>query len=277
MYTLTDSDLQKLHSVFLDMLKDFDEICRTNHIRYFLGGGTLLGAVRHGGFIPWDDDVDLMMLREDYEKLCRLPESAFPPHLFFQTIKTDSHYHGDMAKIRLNNTIYSTEFSSHFPDMHQGIFLDIFVHDRTSENHIMQRIHIFMTTFFRSAVFHKWAGTPMQFYGKHKLICQIATYLNRLLPMVFWQYMREHTYSFFRYSSSKFLYDGMGQHLQHGAFPDIWLNQSILVKFENTFLPIPWKYDEYLKYSYGDYMTVPSADQRRMHEINTIDFGVYKS
>ena len=79
---LSEKELQELHDVLLDAMVQFDVVCKENGIQYFLGGGTLLGAIRHGGFIPWDDDVDLMMTRADYDKLCSLPQEAFGPRLF---------------------------------------------------------------------------------------------------------------------------------------------------------------------------------------------------
>lgn len=266
---LSENDLKHLHEVLLSVMLEFDELCRRNGIRYFLGGGTLLGAIRHGGFIPWDDDVDLMMTRADYDKLCSLPQEAFGPRLFLQTFQTDPEYHGDMAKIRLNGTVYATEFSSRFPQMHQGIFIDIFAHDPTARTRPGRKLHIFLTLLCRSMVFHKWEQTPMQDYGKHKFFCRIATGFVRVMPMVRLEKLRERVYRLFSRSNSGLLYDGMGMHLRHGAFPAAWLEEAVEVPFEGHLLPVPKEYDKYLRYSYGDYMKIPGEDERRLHNIRS--------
>ncbi len=275
--SLNEKEQKELQRVLCEMLVEFDQICKRYKIRYFLGGGTLLGAIRHKGFIPWDDDIDLMLLRPDYEKLCMLPRNAFPKHLFLQTPKTDRGYHGDMAKLRLNGSEYRTEFSGHFSDMHQGIFIDIFVHDKTARGKTFQKAHIFLTALARSMVFHKWEGTPMQYYGKHLLLCRICTAFIRLMPMCVLQAFRECVYRLFTYSRSPYLYDGMGRHLQHGAFPEKWLKKTVKAKFEEHFFPIPWQYDSYLRYSYGDYMVLPGKAEREQHKIQKIDFGKYRN
>lgn len=268
-------ELEHIHKVLLKILIDFDQICQLNHIRYFLGGGTLLGAVRHGGFIPWDDDVDVMMLREDYDKLCALKPEQLPSHLVLQTYRSDPHYHGDMAKLRLKDTFYGTEFSSRFPEMNNGFFIDIFAHDKTSTNIKLQKIHIFLTRFIRSAVFHKWEQTPMHFYGKYKGICRAVTLLNKKLPMSFWEYLREKVFVFFRNTSSSFLYDGMGRHLMHGSFPMEWLDDTVYLTFEGYLFPAPKEYHKYLTYSYGDYRKIPDESEKIYHKIAKIDFGKY--
>lgn len=272
---LTQEELNKLHHVLLEMMCSFDAVCKKNDIQYFLGGGTLLGAVRHGGFIPWDDDVDLMMTRENYDKLCSLPKEAFPPELFLQTFETDPAYHGDMAKIRLSGTTYATEFSSNFPQMHQGVFIDIFAHDLTAKSSLGQKCHIFLTTLLRSMVFHKWEKTPMQYYGKHKLICAIVTLLIRLLPIRFLEVLREKCYRLFFNSGSGRLYDGMGMHLHHGSFPAQWLEEEMEMEFEGHLFPVPKEFDQYLTFSYGCYMNLPAVEERRCHKISMIDFGRY--
>ena len=275
MQRLSETELGKLHRIQLQMMKDFDDLCRRNQIQYFLAGGTLLGAVRHHGFIPWDDDVDLMMLREEYEKLCRLPVSEFPNHFFLQTVQTDPEYHGEMAKILLNGTIYQTEFYKNFSRMHQGIFLDIFVHDKTAKTHAGQKVHIFFTALLRSLVLHKWENTPMQYYGKHKIWCRIFTWLNQRIPMGFWQALREKAYTIFKNSHSPNLYDGMGFHLSHGSFPESWLKKTVYLEFEGEYFPAPWKYDEYLRFLYSDYQVIPSIAEQKNHKIFKIDFGSY--
>lgn len=269
-------ELDQIHKILLKILLDFDRLCREQNIHYFLGGGTLLGAVRHGGFIPWDDDVDVMMKREDYDKLCNLPQSVIPSGLFLQTYKSDPYYHGDMAKIRLEHTVYSTEFSSQFEKMHNGFFIDIFAHDKTSGRKSFQKLHQFVTRFCRSAVFHKWEQTPMQYYGKYRIICRLVTFLNHFLPIKFWEWLRERCFLFYNNSNTGFLYDGMGQHLSHGVFPETWLDHTIYLTFEGYQFPVPEKYREYLTFSYGDYMKIPRENERTYHKIYKIDYGRYK-
>ncbi|MDE6149560.1 MAG: LicD family protein, partial [Ruminococcus sp.] len=175
-----NDNLRLLHQLLFNCLIEFDRICKKHNIKYFLGGGTLLGAIRHGGMIPWDDDMDVMMLREDYEKFISVINDELCDEMFFQSSKTDSEYHSVFTKIRLNGTLFVTRYSQQFKNMHQGIFIDIFVHDHTSNSKLGQKIHVFKTLFARSLVFHKWAKTPMHFYGKLKLICKLATkYINR--------------------------------------------------------------------------------------------------
>ena len=84
---LTTSDLENMHKIQLNMLIEFDKICRRNNIKYILDAGTLLGAVRHKGFIPWDDDIDVRMLRDDYEKFCVVANKELQRQCFFKTIK----------------------------------------------------------------------------------------------------------------------------------------------------------------------------------------------
>lgn len=268
-------EIKEIQSVLLSLLLEFDDLCKKHKIKYFLGGGTLLGAVRHQGFIPWDDDIDVMMLREDYDRFCALPKEQLPSHLFIQTHKTDPFYHGDMAKLRINDTVYNTEFSSKFPMMHNGVFIDVFAHDKTSNFIIMQKLHCFFTKFARSAVYHKWDESPMHFYGKYKILCKIATFILSISSICFLENMREFILTFYKNRKTNFLYDGIGQHLDHGVFPEEWLRHSIDVSFEGRLFPAPSEYDKYLKFSYGDYMKIPSASERKLHNIKNIDLGQY--
>lgn len=271
-------ELKHIQRIELKLLIRFDEYCRTHQIQYFLGGGTLLGAVRHNGFIPWDDDVDVMMTRENYDKLCSLWEQEFDDGIyFFQTSHTDPSYHDHMAKLRLKNTLYETYNNLKFPQMQKGFFVDIFPHDKTVESNFVQHLHIFFTKLARSMILHKWFNTPMQYYGRHKVACKIMTGFIRLVPISFLEWIHYKVTTLFDNKPRKYLHDGYGEHIDHGAFDKTILDESILIEFEGYKFPVPKRYDEYLIFSYGrSYMKLPPAEEQVPHHcIANIDFGKY--
>ena len=128
-----DSNLRKVQNAELDILKEFIEICRKINVRYYVIDGTLLGAVRHQGFIPWDDDIDIGMFREDYEKFVALAPQVLPECLFLQTYRTDEEYYRNSGKIRNSNT---TMIETVVKDlrMNHGVFIDIFPLDNYPTN-----------------------------------------------------------------------------------------------------------------------------------------------
>lgn len=273
-----NGNLDLLHELLLKCLLEFDRICKKHDIKYFLGGGTLLGAIRHGGMIPWDDDMDVMMLREDYDKFLQVVGDEICDDMFFQSSETDNEYHSIFTKIRLNGTAFVTQYSQQFENMHQGIFIDIFVHDHTSDSKLGQKLHVFKTLFARSMVFHKWANTPMHFYGKLKLVCKLATrYINKT-SMQKLEAIQDKVVRKYNSKNTKYLYDGTGEHLRHGAFPAKWLDEVEYADFSGHKLPVPKFADEYLKYSYGNYMElIPASLRKAGHDIVKVDFGKYKN
>ena len=121
-----ENELRSCQLKQLEILKIFDRICRKHNLRYWIDGGTLLGAVRHKGFIPWDDDLDVAMPSEDYKKLDQIIQSELPDHLFWQTPKTDPTMPYGCTKIRDLNSFY-VEFRDDFTlPYHKGVFIDIF-------------------------------------------------------------------------------------------------------------------------------------------------------
>lgn len=120
-----NSTLEQLKVVELEMLKEFISVCKKLNLRYYALGGTLLGAVRHKGFIPWDDDIDIGMPRADYEIFIRKAQTLFPDHLFIQSIHSENDYLMCFAKLRNSHTTFIESSLRDFKINH-GIYIDIF-------------------------------------------------------------------------------------------------------------------------------------------------------
>ena len=133
-YTISH-EMKEIWAVELDLLVEFDRVCKENGLKYFASCGTKLGAVRHHGFIPWDDDVDVMMLRDEYDKLCKIAPQLFAYPYFFQTEETDKGSARGHAQLRNSKTtaILKSEARMCYK-YNQGIFLDIFPLDNIPDD-----------------------------------------------------------------------------------------------------------------------------------------------
>ena len=264
-----DGKLNAVQSILLGFLKEVDRICRKHGIKYFLGGGTLLGAVRHKGFIPWDDDADVMMLREDYERFLSVLPDELPSYISNQNDDKTSHF--AFTKLRLDDTVLSTEFSARF-DIHNGVFLDVLAQDKTSDKKLPRRLHMKMTAQLRWLVLNKWRGTPMD--ANNRFVSFVGDVIKAVLPLKTLERMQNRMMTKYRNKQTGFLYDSMGRNVERGAYPIEWLDEAVYVDFEDTKLPIPKKWEEYLTYLYGDYMSmIPVSERHVSHDIVRIDMG----
>jgi phosphorylcholine metabolism protein LicD len=127
-------DLKKGHNLMTNMLKEFDQICRNHNLKYWCIGGTLIGVIRHQGWIPWDGDIDVGMFKNDYNKLQKIIQKELPKGLWFQDHTTDKHYTSDIGKIRDLNSNYKDYKSQSW---HNGLQLDIFIFN--NENNEIKR------------------------------------------------------------------------------------------------------------------------------------------
>ncbi|MEE1057224.1 MAG: LicD family protein [Acutalibacteraceae bacterium] len=267
--------LEIIHNILLGYLLEVDRICKKHNIKYFLAGGTLLGAIRHHGFIPWDDDADVMMLREDYEKFLSVVQKELPGNITLQTTETDPKTHCIFTKLRIDNTLFSTKFTSMFMDMHNGVFFDVLSHDQTANSKLGRKIHLQLTLLTRSLVFNKWHKRKID--NGHKVQSFFADILKNIFPIKFSEWLQFKCLRFFeKKKDAKYLYDGMGRNVYKGDFPKYYLDEVIEWDFEGHKFPVPKEYDKYLRYLYGDYEQLVLPWQRQTsHAIVVMDLGEY--
>lgn len=259
--------LKKVQNVQLEILKEFDRICRKNNITYQLWAGTLLGAIRHEGFIPWDDDIDVAMLRSDYEKFISICNKELDDKYFIQTFKTDPNSQSLFAKIKKNGTIYRENRVKN-TEMHHGIFIDIFPLDNVKDNKkyytiklkiasFLYRIHIGLATAYDDAsnakkkiksVLNKLINNKIKFKLKN-IIEKLITYENKNDS----NYINHLTNGINIERLDKFL-------VKKDTF-----NNVIEKSFEGEKFFVPENYDDLLKNIYGNYMELPPIDQQTPH------------
>jgi len=129
-------DLKRGHRIMTDMFQEFDRICRKHNLKYWCIGGTLIGAVRHKGWIPWDGDIDVGMIESDYKKLQTIIQPELPEGLWFQDKTVDEHYKSDIGKVRYLESIYK-DYKDH--SWHNGLQIDIFIYNENENDNKITR------------------------------------------------------------------------------------------------------------------------------------------
>lgn len=267
--------LDRIKELELGILREVDRICRKHDIPYFLVGGSLLGAVRHRGFIPWDDDLDIGMMRPDYERFRAICPGELDEKYFYQSYRTEAEDHYIMDKIRLKGTRFVTKFSNHFA-IENGLFLDILVYDVTSDREAWQKRQC-RSIYAQNAILNiRWVGKPEK--GNHYLLSALA--LPFLKMRSYGKYHRKLEQTMRQYegkSSGRWLIDSTGMNILKGAFPAEWFDSLVMLEFEGMQLPAPAGYDAYLRHWYGeDYMALPPLERRFSgHSLTEIDLGIY--
>lgn len=257
-FEYTSENLRKLQLVELEMLKEVDRICRIHDINYIIDGGTLLGAVRHGGFIPWDDDLDIRMLRKDYEKFCEICKRTLDEKYFLQTYKTDSGYRWGYARLLKNDTVFIRKDHEELKSKN-GIFIDIFPDDNLPENYFA----------FKYCTVISWLCRKMLYseVGKNhtdNLLSRIGFILLDVFPKKWAHFMLEHlTNKYEKCEATKVRCFGWGSHEETKGLQKEWIKDTCDIKFEGIIVRAPVKADEFLIHYFGEnYMTPPPENER---------------
>lgn len=230
-----ETRLKQCQLVMLRMLKIFDFLCKKHSIKYFLIGGSLIGAIRHQGFIPWDDDLDVGMTRKDYEKFIQLAVPELPNDIFFQNPQTDEYYPSNCnvdARLRDKYSSYN-HIGQANNKWHEGLQLDIFVHDRSYLPH-----NFFVIT----------QNKLLMLLNDNIKRAKVQKFISSYIPFPF-----VYSSNYLQYYSSMRL----GAHITEREIAKL-----IKAKFEDMEVYVPIGYDSYLKRQYGNYMKLPPHEKR---------------
>lgn len=265
--------LKELQKVELEILLEVDRICKKHGIVYFLDSGTALGAIRHNGFIPWDDDIDIGMMRSDYDLFLKIAGSELEKEGFFlQTLETDNGCPCLFAKVRKKDTLF-LENNKKGMNMEMGIYIDVFpfdfIHtDVRSQLKLIRKTQLLKLLFMTKKIPHIQPGknTP-----KHVIKTIIRKGIHVLLQPI--------PDSFFVNSINKRLAEVVDKEYVSCVYygkPKVFKYKELLptreTNFENHSLPVVKNIDYYLKISYGDYMKLPPIEKQVGHLPSVIVF-----
>ncbi len=249
-YNAEGTNLRRAQLRMLDILVVLDRICKKYKIRYWLDYGTLLGAVRHGGFIPWDDDLDVSMMRKDYIRLMKILPKELPNNLVLQTQRSDKYYPLAFAKIRDKNS-YMEEIERHAKSKDCGLYIDLFPQERMISVGIKDVVECFYGRAIRgSRGFHKTKRSIIIGYMLFP-ISWVLIGCGRVLNKLF---AKEEIFPAFGVA---FVCRG-GQNVKN-IFPCKPIN------FEGMQFMAPHNADSHLRGLYGDYMQIPPKEKRMVH------------
>ena len=240
--------------LLLEMLKDLDAVCRRHGIPYQLYSGTALGAVRHQGFIPWDDDLDIVMLRRDYERFFTEASGDFDEKLYFVQREFTEHWPMQFSKLRRNGTTCMEKYHPKDPEMHQGVYVDIFPCDDLSDFRLKRGIQFLASKIVIAKSLYARG------YETDSILKKCFMQFCRLLPL---ETFRRIAVSENAGSHLVHTFFGAGSKYSKNVYQRTWFTESVKMPFENGVFPVSSHYDELLKKLYGDYHRLPEPKERK--------------
>lgn len=246
--------LKEHQSALLELLCEFDRICQKHGIRYTLFAGTMLGAVRHKGFIPWDDDADVIMLREDYERFMNVASEETTGTRFYIQREHSEHWPMFFSKMRLNGTTCIEKYIPKDYKTHMGVYIDIFPCDCASDHKWYRKCQYYASKVIIAQSLSR-RGYATDHIGKKFFMA-----LSRVIPlrpvrrMVLLSNMKD----------SKYVHSFLsaGKKYEKNVFPREWFENTVRMTFCGHEFLVTEQYHELLTLLYGDYMILPKENER---------------
>lgn len=275
-----EKTLKQLQQIELMMMRDFDEFCEKNRIDYVVLAGTALGAVRHGGFIPWDDDIDILIDHNDYDRFLNLVERDLSDKYYVLSYETDKHHPVMNSHLCLKGTEFRT--FDQMLEENSGIFLDIFRFDNIPDDDRKMKKQWRRAWFWAKLMtLNEVKYPPLRYRGVKAVVIRsllvIGHYLLKIFNVTTDLCYRKATYYRNLYNNIEtrrlaYFFDTRmyTQMLdKEDFFPPLRMN------FDGLMVNVPNKVEKYLTDTFGDYMKIPPLEQRRNHRPDVLDFGPY--
>ena len=272
---VSEHQRRELKNMQLQLALEVKRLCEAHGIRYFLVGGSLLGAYRHGGFIPWDDDIDIGMLRTDYDAFISVASGELDPRFHLQTWYLEDRYAIPFVKIRANHTKMVERITRSVP-IHQGISIDIFPLDNAPDSTVRRLLRTFELWFLQRMIFAKCTYIMWQ---PGNIVKRFAYALFRLIALPFPTRVLKKRYDARAQADNrrmtKEVVNAPGRYgYMRECQKRAWTEDLTTIEFEGVDFPCPVDTTGYLAFKFGDFMIPPPENLRDSgHEILKLEFG----
>ena len=274
MKTLTAEELRKVQLLELKILKEIKRICDKNRIRYFLTGGTLIGAVRHKGFIPWDDDIDIAMERDDYDRFCEIAPKELRSDFSFLNIKYDKMRCIFFSKVVLNGTNYRSIQQPRTLDK-TGFAVDVIPYDAIYDNLFRAALYFWRLNFFVVLYSMKNGYHNGTTKLKH-IVAVLMKFFFFFIPKSFlYKRICDYPYKLNRQSTRTKCYLCGRYGFPRELRSSFLFGEYTELEFEGEHFMVLKHYHEFLTELFGDYMQLPPENARVTHQVAELDFGKF--
>ncbi len=265
-YQIADNELKRIQDIQVELISEVDRICKKNGIHYNMVGGTMLGAIRHQGHIPWDDDADIGFLREEYEKFRKACKRDLDHSKYYmQDFRDTEGYRWGYGKLRRKDTEFIRNDQEFMP-YEQGIFIDLMPFDNVPNDPIIRKVHFAKCFVFRKIFWSKVGARTEKNLGKRILYIVLSFIPENIIKKRYESFInscrgyKTDLVRILTFPTPKGVF----------GYKREWYTLTQKYKFNRLLLPGAKDYDGYLKIKYGDYMKLPPVEKRKVHSISKL-------